>query len=130
MLVVLVPHGVHGYSTGTAQAVLDYAEPGARLVFSCGWHITRDGQDVYSWRLKALVKVFGRLARLAEAGAVRVGDLDHPAPFRYRRRREAPDEEFAAAVASAPEPVYVYFRHDEEPAAPTHATRLQELLDS
>src|ERR1044071_7308794 len=71
VLVVLVPHGVHGYSTGTAQAVLDYAEPGARLVFSCGWHITRDGQDVYSWRLKALVNVVGRLARLA-----RVVDLD------------------------------------------------------
>src|SRR4051794_12885641 len=71
VLVVLVPRGVHGYSSGTAQAVLDYAEPGARLVFSCGWHITRDGQDVYSWRLKALVNVGGRLARLA-----RVADLD------------------------------------------------------
>src|SRR4051812_27829827 len=71
VLVVLVPRGVHGYSSGTAQAVLDYAEPGARLVFSCGWHITRDGQDVYSWRLKALVNVAGRLARLA-----RVADLD------------------------------------------------------
>jgi hypothetical protein len=35
------------YATGTAQAVLDYAQPGARLIFSCGWHITRDGQDVY-----------------------------------------------------------------------------------
>src|ERR1051326_5004173 len=34
VLVVLVPRGVHGYSSGTAQAVLDYAEPGARLVFS------------------------------------------------------------------------------------------------
>src|SRR3954462_2636161 len=49
VLVVLVPRGVHGYSSGTAQAVIDHAEPGARLVFSCGWHITRDGQDVYSW---------------------------------------------------------------------------------
>ncbi|MCA9786272.1 MAG: NAD(P)H-binding protein, partial [Candidatus Cloacimonetes bacterium] len=48
VLVVLVPWGVHGYSTGTARAVLEHAEPGARLVFSCGWHITRDGQDVYS----------------------------------------------------------------------------------
>jgi NAD(P)-dependent dehydrogenase (short-subunit alcohol dehydrogenase family) len=67
VLVVLVPRGIHGYSTGTAQAVLDYAEPGARLVFSCGWHITRDGQDVYSWRLKFLVNVIGRLARLARA---------------------------------------------------------------
>jgi hypothetical protein len=71
VLVVLVPRGVHGYASGTAQAVIDYAEPGARLVFSCGWHITRDGQDIYSWRLKALVNVVGRLARLA-----RVVDLD------------------------------------------------------
>jgi NAD(P)-dependent dehydrogenase (short-subunit alcohol dehydrogenase family) len=71
VLVVLVPRGVHGYSSGTAQAVLDHAEPGARLVFSCGWHITRDGQDVYSWKLKAIVKVFGPLARLA-----RFADLD------------------------------------------------------
>ena len=65
VLVVLVPRGVHGYSTGTAQAVLDHAPPGARLLFSCGWHITRDGQDVYSWKLKALVKIGGPLARLA-----------------------------------------------------------------
>ena len=71
VLVVLVPWGVHGYSSGTAQAVLDYAPPGARLVFSCGWHITRDGQDMYSWRLRMLVTVAGRLARLA-----RVADLD------------------------------------------------------
>jgi hypothetical protein len=64
VLTVLVPWGVGQYSTGTAQAVLDYAEPGARLVFSCGWHITRDGKDVYPWRLKVFVKVFGWLARL------------------------------------------------------------------
>jgi uncharacterized protein YbjT (DUF2867 family) len=71
VLVVLVPRGVHGYATGTAQAVLDHAAPGARLVFSSGWHITRDGQDVYSWKLKALVKIAGPLARLA-----RFADLD------------------------------------------------------
>src|SRR5580765_6044261 len=71
VLVVLVPRGVHGYSTGTAQAVLDHAPPGARLIFSCGWHITRDGQDVYSWKLKAIVNVFGPPARLA-----RFADLD------------------------------------------------------
>jgi hypothetical protein len=61
----MTPVGVNGYSTGTTQAVLDYAPPGARLVFSCGWHITRDGKDVYSWKLKVMVNVFGRLARLA-----------------------------------------------------------------
>jgi uncharacterized protein YbjT (DUF2867 family) len=71
VLVVLVPRGVHGYATGTAQAVLDHARLGARLVFSSGWHITRDGLDVYSWRLKALVAVAGPLARLA-----RFADLD------------------------------------------------------
>jgi NAD(P)-dependent dehydrogenase (short-subunit alcohol dehydrogenase family) len=71
VLVVLVPRGVHGYASGTANAVLDHAEAGARLVFSCGWHISRDGQDVYSWKVKALVNVAGRLARL-----VRVVDLD------------------------------------------------------
>jgi hypothetical protein len=67
----MTPRGVHGYSTGTTQAVLDYASPGARLIFSCGWHITLDGQDVYSLKLKTLVKVFGPLARLA-----RFADLD------------------------------------------------------
>jgi NAD(P)-dependent dehydrogenase (short-subunit alcohol dehydrogenase family) len=71
VLVVLVPRGMHGYSSGTAQAVLDHAQPGARLVFSVGYHITRDGQDVYSWKVKALVGVAGRLARLA-----RVIDVD------------------------------------------------------
>jgi uncharacterized protein YbjT (DUF2867 family) len=59
VLTVLVPWGVHQYASGTAQAVLDHARPGARLIFSCGWHITRDGQDVYSRTFKALVKARG-----------------------------------------------------------------------
>ena len=71
VLVVLVPRGVHHYASGTAQAVLDHARPDARLVFSCGWHITRDGQDVYSWKLRALVRIGGPLARIA-----RFADLD------------------------------------------------------
>ena len=65
VLTVLVPWGVNGFATGTAQAVLDHATPGARLVFSCGWHISRDGKDVYPWKLRAFVAVFGRLAKLA-----------------------------------------------------------------
>jgi len=71
VLVVLVPRGVHHYASGTAQAVLDHAAPGARLVFSCGWHITRDGQDVYSWKLRTIVRVFGPVGRLT-----RFADLD------------------------------------------------------
>ena len=69
VLTVLVPWGVHQYSSGTAQTVLDYARPEARLVFSCGWHITRDGRDAYSWTFRAFVKAFdwlGRVTRFAE----------------------------------------------------------------
>jgi hypothetical protein len=52
VLTVLVPWGRKRYSTGTAQTVLDFARPDARLIFSCGWHITRDGQDVYPASMK------------------------------------------------------------------------------
>lgn len=63
VLTVLAPWGIQQYSSGTAQAVLDFAEPHARLVFSCGWHITRDGKDVYSWKTRMLVGLFGTVAR-------------------------------------------------------------------
>jgi hypothetical protein len=64
VLTVLVPWGVNDYASGAAQAVLDYAPADARLIFSCGWHITKDGEDVYSWTFKTLLKTFGWLARL------------------------------------------------------------------
>jgi hypothetical protein len=69
VLTVLVPWGIRQYSSGTAQAVLDFARPGARLVFSCGWHITMDGRDVYSRSFKALLKAatwIGRAFRAVE----------------------------------------------------------------
>jgi hypothetical protein len=69
VLTVLVPWGTQQYSSGTAQAVLDYAPPGARLVFSCGWHITRDGKDVYPSKIQWAVRIgtwFGRLSRTIE----------------------------------------------------------------
>lgn len=86
VLTVLVPFGVHGYATGTAQAVLDHAEPGARLIFSCGWHITRDGRDIYTRKLRAVVAVFGRLGRW-----LRFADLDDQV--------EACDRIFASATS-------------------------------
>jgi hypothetical protein len=69
VLVVLAPWGLVKYASGTAQAALDYAEPGARLVFSCGWHITRDGKDRYSWAFRLMVAVFrwvGLVTRFAD----------------------------------------------------------------
>jgi NAD(P)-dependent dehydrogenase (short-subunit alcohol dehydrogenase family) len=71
VLTVLVPWGMQKYSTGTAQAVLDHAPSEARLIFSCGWHITKDGKDLYSRKFKMFLKVFGFLGRL-----FRVVDLD------------------------------------------------------
>ena len=96
---------------GAIELVLGSLAPGLRVAFDLE-HPSWDGIE----------------ARLAEAGAVRVNDLEHPAPFRYFRRREPPDDEFAARIRACAEPVYVYFRHDEEPSAPAHAQRLLELL--
>ena len=67
VLVVLVPWGVQQYSSGTAQAVMDLAKPTARLIFSCGWHITRDGKDQYSWSFKVMMRVFTKLGRFFRA---------------------------------------------------------------
>ena len=64
VLTVLVPWGVQQYATGTAQAVLDFARPGARLIFSCGWHISRDGKDMYPLSFRIFVRAFGWIARL------------------------------------------------------------------
>jgi hypothetical protein len=71
VLTVLAPWGTDNYASGTAQAVLDFADPGARLIFSCGWHISRDGKDRYSLKLRAFVAVFGKIAR-----ALRLVDLN------------------------------------------------------
>ncbi len=64
VLTVLVPWGNQHYSTGTAQAVLDYARPGARLIFSCGWHITRDGKDMYPPSLQREEKIARWVTRI------------------------------------------------------------------
>jgi NAD(P)-dependent dehydrogenase (short-subunit alcohol dehydrogenase family) len=121
VLVVLVPRGVQGYSSGTAQAVLDHAETDARLVFSCGWHITRDGQDVYSWRLKTLVKVGGRLARLA-----RFADLDDQ--VEAGRRIFASDTRWTVVRGSdldegESEGLPVWSRHVGDPILESNITR-------
>ncbi len=69
ILTVLVPWGTQHYATGTAQAVLEFAQPGARLIFSCGWHISRDGRDVYPRKLRmeeVLARWLGRLTGLID----------------------------------------------------------------
>jgi uncharacterized protein YecE (DUF72 family) len=68
--------------------------------------------------------------------AVRVNDLDAPAPFRYLRLREPPyDDKELAMWAERVRPlvhdgidVYCYFRHEDEPTAPRYAERFLELV--
>jgi hypothetical protein len=71
VLTVLVPWGSHHYSTGTAQAVLDHSQTGARLIFSCGWHITYDGKDAYTpsmIREEKVARLFGQLTHIVDIG--------------------------------------------------------------
>jgi Protein of unknown function DUF72 len=75
----------------------------------------------------------GAEPHLAAAGAVRVNDLETESPFRYVRFRDPPysDEElarWAERLRQVAEPVYAYFRHEDEPTAPRYALRLRELL--
>lgn len=64
VLCVLVPWGVQDYSSGTASAVLKHSKEKARLIFSCGWHITKDGKDKYDFVIKYIVPIFAFLAKL------------------------------------------------------------------
>ncbi|MDX6466691.1 MAG: hypothetical protein QOI27_1731 [Gaiellaceae bacterium] len=101
---------------GALELLLGSLDPSMRLAFDLE-HPSWDGIET----------------RLANAGAVRVNDLDHPAPFRYLRLRQPPyDEsalqELAARLQAVAEPAYVYFRHEDEPTAPGYAARLIELL--
>ena len=121
VLTVLVPWGVDGYASGTAQAVLDHADPDARLVFSCGWHISRDGKDRYSWKLRWLVPVIGGLARLA-----RVVDLDDQ--VEAARRIFASDRRWTVVRGSDLEEgesqgLPVWSRHVGDPVLASNLTR-------
>ena len=101
---------------GMLELLLGSLDPSLRLAFDLQ-HPTWEGVE----------------ERLVAAGAVRVDDVEHEAPFRYLRLREPPysDEDLAALaerVRALAEPTYVYFRHEDAPTAPTYAQRLAELL--
>ncbi|MFN2627523.1 MAG: DUF72 domain-containing protein [Gaiellaceae bacterium] len=101
---------------GMLELLLGSLDPALRLAFDLQ-HASWDGVE----------------DRLAAAGAVRVGDLDTPATFRYMRLREPPysDDDLAALaerVRALKQPAYVYFRHEDQPTAPRYGARLRELL--
>ncbi|GAA4414464.1 hypothetical protein GCM10023148_09960 [Actinokineospora soli] len=121
VLTVLVPWGLKNYSSGTAQAVLDHAHPDARLVFSCGWHITRDGKDFYTRRFKAFVVFFTWFARL-----IRMADIDDQ--VEACRRIFASDTRWTVVRGSDLEEgesqgVPVWSRHVGDPILASNMTR-------
>jgi uncharacterized protein YecE (DUF72 family) len=101
---------------GMLELILGSLDPGTLVAFDLE-HESWDGIE----------------PRLAAVGAVRVNDLGHEAPFRYVRFRDPPysDEQlqdWAARLREVEEPLYAYFRHEDEPTAPRYAERLLELL--
>ena len=68
--------------------------------------------------------------------AVRVGSLEAEAPFRYLRLREPPySDDDLRGCAQRLRPllndrirIHCYFKHEDEPTAPSYALRLSELL--
>ena len=101
---------------GMIELLLGSLDPALRLAFDLE-HESWDGVE----------------PRLADAGAVRVNDLESPAAFRYVRLREPPydDDElcaWAGRLRRVDVPTFVYLRHEDEPTAPRYAERLRELI--
>ncbi|MBK7862578.1 MAG: NAD(P)H-binding protein [Archangiaceae bacterium] len=121
VLTVLFPWGHHHYSTGTAQAVLDFAPPSARLIFSCGWHITRDGQDVYTLWPKTQEQVVRWVGHLTHA-------VDIDDQVEACRRIFASDTQWTVVRGSdleegASEGLPVWSRHVGDPVLHSNKTR-------
>ncbi len=92
-----------------------------RLIFSCGWHITRYGQDVYSRTFKAVVKTASWLAQL-----FRVAELDDQ--VKACRRVFASDTRWTVVRASNLEGgeskgLPVWSRHVGDPILKSNITR-------
>jgi hypothetical protein len=105
--------------------VLDHAQPGAWVVFSSGWQITRDGQDVYSWKLRLFVNVVTTLAQL-----VRFADLDDQ--VETCRRVFASDTPWTLVRGSdveegASQGLPVWTRHVGDPIRASNRTRRKDF---
>jgi uncharacterized protein YecE (DUF72 family) len=101
---------------GMIELLLGSLDPSLRVAFDLE-HASWDGIE----------------PRLAEAGAVRVNDLESPTAFRYVRLREPPysDKEleaWAERLRGVDVPTFVYLRHEDEPTAPRYAERFLELV--
>jgi len=71
--------------------------PEARLVFSCGWHISRDGEDRYSRAFRAKVAVMGTAFRLSRMGT-------HAHSQQCQTERSLPSDHRHRACGDTPAP--------------------------
>lgn len=121
VLTVLVPWGFNDYASGTVRAVLKNAEPGARLIFSCGWHISKDGKDRYPLLMRAQIGLFTLLAkvtRLADiSDQVRATDMIFASDTNWTVVRGSDLEEGDS------EGLPVWSRHVGDPALVSNRTR-------
>lgn len=70
VLTVLFPWGLEHYASGTARAVVEQAPPDARLIFSCGWHVSLDGRDIYTRGFERTLKIARFVLRLTHVADV------------------------------------------------------------
>ena len=121
VLTVLVPFGTAGLATRTAEAVLAHADPGARLVFSCGWHVAYDGNDRYALKDRILTGALGLVARLS-------GQADPGDQVRAAARVFASDKAWTVVRASdleegASEGLPAWSAHVGDPLLASNRTR-------
>jgi NAD(P)H-binding len=121
VLTVLVPWGIRGYATGTAKAALDLANPGARLVFSGGWHISRDGLDRYPLSLRLQMRIIPPLVKFLRIADI--GDQERAAAAIFASDRDWTVVRGSDLEEGPSEGLPVWSAHVGDPILATNRTR-------
>ena len=121
VLIVLVPWGTDGMATRTARAVLDHADPGARLVFSMGWHAARDARDHYALLDRIKTGLIGLAVRLS--GMADLADHKRAAALVYGSDRDWTVVRAADLEDGASEGLPVWALHVGDPLLKSNRVR-------
>ena len=121
VLTVLVPWGTDGMATRTARAVLDHADPGARLVFSMGWHAARDARDRYALLDRIKTGLMALAVRLT--GTANLADYKRAATLVYGSDRDWTVVRAADLEDGASEGLPVWALHVGDPLLKSNRVR-------
>ena len=121
VLTVLVPWGTDGMATRTARAVLDHADPGARLVFSMGWHAARDARDRYALLDRIKTGLMALAVRLT--GTANLADHKRAATLVYGSDRDWTVVRAADLQDGASEGLPVWALHVGDPLLKSNRVR-------